>query len=38
MTLDIGDGIKYINNPLGYARERQLGLIEGPYEIMQIDV
>jgi hypothetical protein len=36
MVLDIGDGIKYINNPLGYAIERQTGLIESPHELYEI--
>ncbi|CAF1307467.1 unnamed protein product [Rotaria sordida] len=38
MILDIGDGIKYINNPLGYTRERENGLIEPPHELYEINL
>ncbi|CAF4137506.1 unnamed protein product [Rotaria sp. Silwood2] len=38
MVLDIGDGIKYINNPLGYTRERENGLIESPHELYEINL
>ncbi len=38
MVLDIGDGIKYINNPLGYVKERQTGLIESPHELYEINI
>jgi len=38
MVLDIGDGIKYVNNPLGYVRERETGLIEPPYELYEINL
>ncbi|CAF4131084.1 unnamed protein product, partial [Rotaria sordida] len=37
MILDIEDGITYINNPLDYVEERQIGLIEQPYELYQIN-
>jgi len=37
MVLDIGDGIKYINNPLGYVKERETGLIESPHELYEIN-
>jgi hypothetical protein len=37
MILDIGDGIEYINNPLGYVRERETELIEPPYELYEIN-
>ncbi|UJR08439.1 hypothetical protein I4U23_012709 [Adineta vaga] len=38
MVLDIGDGIKYINNPLGYKFERDTQLIEPPHELYEIDL
>ncbi len=38
MILDIGDGIKYINNPLGYVIERETGLIEPPHELYEINL
>jgi hypothetical protein len=38
MVLDIGDGIKYINNPLGYVIERESGLIEPPHELYEINL
>ena len=37
MTLNIDDGIEYVNNPLGYVRERQTGLIAPPHELYRID-
>ncbi|CAF1195919.1 unnamed protein product [Adineta ricciae] len=36
MILDIGDGIRYVNNPLGYKFERDSRLIEPPYELYEI--
>ncbi|CAF1130156.1 unnamed protein product [Adineta steineri] len=36
MVLDIGDGITYVNNPLGYVKERETGLIEPPHELYEI--
>jgi hypothetical protein len=36
MELDIGDGIRYINNPLGYGFERESQLIESPHELYEI--
>lgn len=37
MTLNIDDGIEYVNNPLGYVRERQAGSIAPPHELYRID-
>ncbi|CAF1983612.1 unnamed protein product [Rotaria magnacalcarata] len=38
MELDIGDGIKYINNPFGYIRERDTRVIKSPPEIYEINL
>lgn len=38
MELNIGDGIRYINNPLGYVFERTSGLIEGPHQLYEIQL
>jgi hypothetical protein len=38
MELNIGDGIKYINNPLGYVFERESGLIESPHGLYEINL
>jgi hypothetical protein len=38
MELNIGDGIKYINNPLGYVFERESGLIESPHRLYEINL
>ena len=37
MILKLDDGITYVNNPLGYVRERQMGLIPPPAELYRID-
>ncbi|CAF1059330.1 unnamed protein product [Adineta ricciae] len=36
MILNIGDEIRYVNNPLGYTYERDSRLIEPPYELYEI--
>ncbi|CAF3287032.1 unnamed protein product [Rotaria socialis] len=38
MELDIDDGIRYINNPLGYVRERETGVIKSPPELYEINL
>jgi len=32
------DGTRYINNPLGYGRERKAGLIVPPHDMLRIDL
>ena len=36
MILNIDDGIRYVNNPLGYKFERDSGLIQPPHELYEI--
>ncbi|CAF1934359.1 unnamed protein product [Rotaria magnacalcarata] len=38
MELDIDDGIRYINNPLGYVRERETGVIKSLPELYEINL